>query len=631
MAGLFSPTIETGGGQPVQATNVQSPSTATQLAPAVAQGASQLLDFFGRKNVAEAKVSAVQQTDKAKSEYAKEMLYLSNIARTGKGVNTSMLRSKADRLTMQYMEKYPSLVDDFTKIRKDYSSIAGLGKALAEGTPEEQQAASNAKSASDAGFVLPSFTEEEKQKGVNDYLRIKRSVAELDYVGKQQGVDAATKKVESQKALVGFFRSTTADFSRKAKTVAEKFEKGELDAAQAKAELDLLYETTSVTAGQIGAYAGSEFISGQSAGVKTLYDNATAMIKGDFSLQALQNKNKSTLALQESLILEDPEMAPLVAFSNLVDNQNVGFLQKLNVKATQYLLSMDKTTPNNPDPFTDKESAKVGYEALMNKVKTFNSNPAELSEAELGALDTSVNSLLNGVYENQLKITSPKDLKDFVTFFANPQMGKQVEKSGGMLPDASRKAKEVIKMEYTDKVMPKLRTRLEQAVVTQIDTSLSPLTSSYINRSSTAKSTKKVPLMDYVDIDTSNGTISFQMKQGLENLDSVAKSEVINSLRGLNKEVSPLMNEMVRLGAHLEGSTNYKQFLNDNVDSVFGLRSQEEPAKPAPKVNDSIDPIAQLNKQAQEQNVDLTSYEDGDYTDGNQVFTIKGGKVVGVK
>ena len=619
MAGLFSPTIETGGGQPVQATNVQSPSTATQLAPAVAQGASQLFEFFGKRGAAEAKATATMKEDDVKRSFNNKLEQLAGMARTGKGVNTSMLRSRADKLVLEYRNSNPSLTDYFGKQRKEVYGIAGLGKTLAEGTPEEQQELSNRKKASDAGAILPSMTEEEKVTGTNAHMKQLKALSDLDYNAKNTAASEAQKASESKDALFKLYQGSAVGFSLKSNDVVRRYENGEITAEAAKQALIELKNPLDLLASGLTRHVDKDFVSTQNSFIENLFNNSLDAITNNFGLDVLKNKNDKILAIHTNEMLKDPRLGKVVAMSNLFKDQNQALFAKADSLVTELVGGMEGLLPM-PNLFDNTEEGKAArgtaYEMLLSKVQKYNADPSSVDEAGLFALESSVNNLLDGVAKGQLNIGNPSNLKDFVTFFSNPQFGKMAESVGGMLPNNAVLAQDVVQTLYTDKVIPKIKRKMEEAT-----TSARPSGRTIVRGGA---------LMDYVDINTDNGTIKFVRKGGLT-LDPVQSNSVISGVRELNGDLAPLLNEIVRFGAHITGSTNYTQFLNQNVDSLFGLRSQEESAKPTPKVNDSIDQIAELNKAAGVQGVELSSFEDGDYTDGTQTFTIKGGKIVGVK
>jgi hypothetical protein len=598
---LFTPTIETGSSQPIQAEGAKPASTALSTAPAVSQAAAGLIKFFGDADIADKKASAETAKNKQLANYTKELVNLGNIARTSKNVNTAALRVKADKLTMQFLDANPSMYAEAIKIRKEITSTTGLGKMLGEGTEEEKREARVTNAAADAGFVLPDYDDEQTKQGVSDYLRIQRSTKELEELAKRTDLNEKQKVIKAKSTLVEFFRSTTADFSRKIDVITDKYERGLIDDKQAKAELDNLYEVRQATASQIGANAGGDFISSQMNSTKTMYENSLSYLKGDFSKDVLANKKAILIGRQESEILADEKTAKIVALSSLFNHQNSALMARQNsVMITKHLgdISLpDGELPNpviiNPEDAADK---RVAYDVVLENIRDFNSGNREFTDKEVETLDTSLNRLMTGLEENQLKIKSPKDIKDLITFFADPKLGKYVEKSGGMLPENLAIAKDVIQRQYVDKVIPKIREKIEQRRIAVL--------------SDTGKGIAEGgAVAQYININPNNGTVNFTANEEvIGRLDKLGQNSIRTEVKELNRTLAPMINEMVRAGTHLEGNTNYTKFLNDNLESIFGMSKQEDKPQTQTKTDDSIDENSITKEQARIKNLKDKGY-----------------------
>lgn len=608
---LFTPQIETGATQGVQAEGAKPPSVASTVAPAIGKAASDLITFFGNQEIIDTKKKASAEKTNALSGYTKTLVELSNMARTSPNVSTAALRIKADKATMDLLNTNPALYKEAIEIRKSITTQAGLGKTLAQGTEEEQAEVRVTNAARDAGLVLEGMTPEQAEAGKLDYLRIVRSTKELEALSKRSDYDEKQKKIKSQESLVEFNRATTADFSRKVDLITQNFERGLIDEKEAKAQIDQLKEIREATARDIGAHAGADFMSNQMHALNSIYTNATSYLSGDFELKALQNKNKMLVARQESDLLRDTETAKVVALSSLFGHANSQLMNRASSNLiTRHLGDISLEDRDLPNPFgSNQEEKKVAYEVVLENISEFNSSTRPFTPEEIEGLDTSLNRLLQGIDINQLAVKSPKDLKPIVTFLSNPKVGQYIQSSGGMLPDTLNAANLVVGSKYIDKIIPKIRQQYEQANISVLSATGRGL--------ETGPSTSNV-----IDIKPSNGTVRFVVnEEAVSKLGPAGRGIALAQASDLNSLVSPMLNEMVRLGAHMEGNTNYSKFLNDNIESIFGKRETEQEA---------LTPES-LNQQAQSQGVDLSQFADGQYEDSNgNLVTIKGGKIVEV-
>ena len=602
---LFTPVLQQQGGSGAEVGAASTPSGNTQIAATAVNAAAGLITFFGNKNKVDDKAAAEKAQTESIARYTNSLTNLANLKRLG-NASTAQLNSKADQLQINLVKENPSLALQAIKIRKDIGGMStGVGKLLTEGTPEERQYNIDLASATTNNFVPQGASAEVAQEGVNNYRLVQGSNLRLANIAKQQGVDKETKRVEAQGVLLDFFKGTSGNIKIKANEIADQVARGVLDAGGAERELNILIESADETATRISVGAGTDFVNAQMGPSRRIIENTLAHIKGDFALDVLKNKNANTKSIYESEIMKDEELAPVLVLSALTGHSNQKLWLKTDAGVAR-VLGQFTATEDTPNPFTKntkEQGANEGaYETVMQNISEFNSGSRELTPKAAQDMDVAINKILEGVEEFKGSIRSPKDLKTIVTLLANPQYGKYIEQSGGVSKAQLALVNETIKVEYLDKIKGQLKRDLEKARVQDAIRTRGP--------------TPTASLMDSVDITPNNGTINFRVKED-GSLNQSQKSYVISKVKDLNRSVSPILNEMVRLGAHMEGNTNYSEFLNSNFESVFGLRETEV------AVDDSI------TTQPEAQGVDLSGFEDGEYEDdaGNRV-TIKDGKVV---
>jgi hypothetical protein len=578
MAGMFQPVIDTSASVRTTPTGVEAPSSGGAIAQGVAQAASDISNFFIRKHqidtkreVAEQEAIELSQSNEALAQFTNQMLSLGDMARTTKGANTTKLRSKASQDLQAFIKNNPALREEALKIFGKVTSTAGMGKALGEGTAEEKQQATLESDAAKSGFITSSMSEEERDQGLRNYQRIQQSNATLDNLAKERAKikdedDAAKRALErkSKLALTEFFRASTQSMSQKIDRILIDVNAGTLSSEEAELRLNELQESVGSMASQIGAHAGSDFIGVQTSAFNKMMTNARGVLQGTMSSQRAINLNNLEKNKNELEMMEDPELAQFVTLSRLLGHQNSVLMQSTgNAIVTRKIQEIEDKDKPEPNPFAEPEVSKEAYSVVLENIKEFSGGVRDFNEQDIEALDTSLNRILEGVNIYQLAAKSPKDFKAVVSFLGSPQVGKYIEQSGGMLPENYRAASEAIKAGYMDDVGQLIREE-------------------YLNGRSTIQKLiggDVLPTVDLFDVNTSGGQISFHLNPEIaKGLSISQRGRLTQKASDLNRKLSPIVNEMVRVGAHLEGGTNYSQFLEDNLSSVFSLDQEQEQA-----------------------------------------------------
>ena len=633
---LFQPTIDTGTQQSVRPAGGEQPSAIVAMAPAISQGISQISSFFSEKNKAEAAAGQSASDNKVLNTFVQSTVSRGQQAR-GKGANTTAIAVEANKDFLKALEASPHLRDDLIKIRKDAASTGGWGKTLSEGTKQEQEAVKVRGEAFSNGFVTSSMSEEEAAAGVEAYTTIKRTNMVSASIDKQMDMDVKVKTKKQKANLVDFTQGATTNFSHTAQELMVQFESGKITAEEFKTQLDGKMQAINANATALGSEVGQGYIDTQMSTIGKMHADALAAIDNQFGADVLKNKIAMRLGAITSELLEDDELAEVVASSNLLGNSNVALMQKADQVTTRVLKSFATKRENtDADVLTkdgEEEGQAVAFNIVMDRVKGYNADPSSFSTEDVEQLDSMLNNMFKGADLNQLKVRSPKDLQAFAKFMADPNVGKHLVKSGGILPENLEAASKVMKEKYSEVIYQKIRDDVFNASVTIQSYSGDP--------TGAGNKSLSFPLWDNVTMKNSAGTISMELnKDKVRSLPMKAQEALANRVREFNTKTAKHLNNNIRLGAHLEGSNNYTKFLNDNMASILGVgedpskkaaREYVEANKPAP-VSSPEDRVAALNAEAKKDGLDLSQYADGDYDDGEgNVVTIKGGKVVGVE
>jgi hypothetical protein len=149
--------------------------------------------------------------------------------------------------------------------------------------------------------------------------------------------------------------------------------------------------------------------------------------------------------------------------------------------------------------------------------------------------------------------------------FAAPAIGKYLANPAhGVDKELQDKAANAYRAYYVTKVIPLIKDEYENTYVqTGIKASSNPKTG--IQAEYTPRGKVIAPVYN-------NGTISFQFIGD----QSQNTSAVQQAVKDMNKKISPILNTMVRADAHLNSSTNYDQYANDILGSLFPQENPDE-------------------------------------------------------
>jgi hypothetical protein len=191
--------------------------------------------------------------------------------------------------------------------------------------------------------------------------------------------------------------------------------------------------------------------------------------------------------------------------------------------------------------------------------------------------------------------------------------------------DMAFNAGQVLARQYTDVLLPLVKEKIKTSFTTHTGTFYD---SEIINKG----------IEEAVNVEITSRGVVFTPKTDIQGVGPdkfiFNEPQYVKLLKDLNATVGKQINKVVRMNAHLSGSTDYKAIAEQSMGRMLSIQPQETVATPsAPVVTETIAPttVESLTEQAQAAGVDLSAYEDGDYSDGTKTFTVKGGKIVGVK
>jgi hypothetical protein len=260
-------------------------------------------------------------------------------------------------------------------------------------------------------------------------------------------------------------------------------------------------------------------------------------------------------------LTNDPKLKTLVATSQML-NTNNSLLMATNAEATMKAMAMAGKTPTQnglpgtyvPQIAGNPEVEADALKALKSGIDTLRGGKVADGMAGNAEGSNAVNNLLSQTGNLLNQGATPDKLKGLADFFSSSQYAYMVQ-HGQIDATAEQAAKKTFQMIYTPAVTNAVGTKLQGT-----------LPNSQTN------------IADAVDVNFTGAGVQFTPKKGL-NADDAKQAGV--SVDGL-KTAAQGLNTVVRMGAHMEGTTDYQKYWDDNK---YYILPQAFPVKPGQVVN----------------------------------------------
>ncbi|MGU3429980.1 hypothetical protein [Enterobacter hormaechei] len=588
-----------GGVQPQQAT-APAPSIASTITGSGALNAvGSLFDGLTQGIAAGQKAAKQAKDDRTMSGYAKKIAALD--AGVAQGTLSQSAAQRQQRaLYSQLITDNPHLTEKLTDFTKAIGSTKGLGDTLAEGTAVDQQIVADTKSATAQGFISPGMTPDEQEKGLNLYRQREQQMGEMKFYSQQLDIQKQKMSIVAQQESIAasrvqranaaadltlkknkmYAQQAVADFANNAYQhtqtrlgdIGKQLAAGQINQEQALAATNMIKDEIMAQTMKMRGVAGGDYIDSLSKPIFDSIDARNKFLSGQITEDVLKTK-LNTLESKSALpFMSDPEMARIITTSKYLGAvTNTDVLGSFGDYMSKFLKKNGSptATPNNPltDDPDEKEQTKVYTGSLIDVTNGLaNKNPAIADpKGTFDELQTHVNQLLKGVGSFSGAHSNPKDYNEVVNYMADPAF-LNYQKLGGRIDQSNLESvKNVISVNYMDKLVPTVQREWEQASsvvgfpqqVKQVGAIAMPVP----NTQPADKTLRYV---------WSGNTIEFRPAKGYED-----NRGVIAKAGDLQKKLAPVINKSVMMRAHLDGSSDYTKYFKMSEAEMFGVNTQD--------------------------------------------------------
>lgn len=573
--------VEIGGVQNPYSAQGPVEDRSTSVLLGAASAVPDILSAVGR-------ATSANKLASAQADMSQRLLDLADAAEQGR-MTPSERRNSSRQIFREAIAANPANIEDLRKIYSDIVGDETLGGPIAEGTELQQAFQKNMDEAVANGFVLPNMSREEAEQATLVYTADKRArdalatanqqrQAELGIQSQEAALADRLARQESSNALSVLAATRTDQARTRVNQLIAEVQSGQVDQKEAIRILqESLYEVEYFSS-QVGREAGSDVINTMTMPIKNIYNDAMAWVNGDLDLELLNRGNERNLALATSGWLANPVLRDLASGSRLFPNSDIiqydtlrevvgGYVNRLRAENGKVDL-----TSNDPD-------AIEATDAVLNDLLTPNIRlfaRGEMDELTEQELHTSVINVLRSVKSYGQAADSIADMQPVVDWLANPEaFGLYAETVGGVANQVNREAYDLLRRTYQEEVYGLARTAWSEA----IDGIVTQKVPGQIKAGEPLVSmdVEEVSRVEYIKPKFLGGQMFFEVDSS-----KIPKGAEGNSLRislgqsvkKLNDELTPVMNKLIRLSAHFDGSRDYKRAYDQNYEAWFTTGSE---------------------------------------------------------
>jgi hypothetical protein len=575
-----------------QGVGVQMATPSTARAEAIGQVASSALKVFEEKTEKEIEKAQEQFESGVISDFANKQLDIANAVNSGQMSPLKarmLLRSNAQKA----ITSYPTLAEDVIGMHSKLMKTSGLGKSAAEAAEAFDKVSKEAVS---KGWVTPDMTKEQKHLALAEYStfvnsieRMKKEQAEvtlknskLETKSKTIGIDQSELELNNARlkrgsknnithltnAYVPKFRSTMT-------SIADRVSKNQMTEKEAILAINEEFQSVQMITSSVGTEAGREFLTSAIAPLNTIKEDTLSLIKGEIDKGMYDRKVQTMIAMTQLNALEADEVfLKHVAVSQLSRHLPAKFIADWTLLTKDVMKKMAEKEGQNGNVFDkDKKGVKLYFNSLEGAIK----NVPDNDQASHKEIRTHYENILRSIPQYANSAERMADYIPVVDFLASPTTGKYIKEKGGIPAEFVEGAKDVLDFTYQQRVLPMIQEEfskhnLKWELPLGKDAPDRPDVKTSLGTGILPRLVIKEPSVSVIEPLFSGSGVRFQAIKGLGESDEIAR----NRAKTLNNLVSPMVNKFIRLGAHLEGHTDYRKVFEENFNNLFAPEPSEE-------------------------------------------------------
>jgi len=496
-----------------------------------------------------------------KDDNASVKQYTQKLSTITEGVASGQLSPEKARvqqraLYSEYAKNFPDKVEDFTKVTKSFREASNLGDVEEAAKIERDIRKTALTSAQQDGFLV--FGNEEQQdKIIQNHAAVVRARKDLEAMYRANEESRASKRFQNEEekeadknrisqTLNVLGASNLSAFSSEMEGLVAHVTSGKMGLEQAEllrskrfSEIQATLNAVTGTMPELGnAYRA--LFNDLNETSKRLLDPKT---RAETSASALQD----ILARAQITVLSNDKKVLSAAVANrLLPNTVTATIASEGLERNIFVL-LGANTPEeratNPAAMPVPIGTAAGNQVTKLVEKQVTEAVASKDEAAKESAIKATNNLLNdiGASINSPFATKPDALKDVANFIASPAFGQLVAE-GKVSPEGRTAAARVLQISFQQPTIQAVNEKLNAPIMT-------------LAKRGSASGPSGLTAKDVVAVEWSGSGIRFVPKTDNPNIPQFEQMAYARELQSAERAI----NSLIRQGAHLTGSTNYKQ------------------------------------------------------------------------
>ena len=499
--------------------------------------------------------------------YVQEETAINRAVATG-GLSPAAASSRSRANFNKYAGGYSQYIEDFEKAGKALRGFTEAGDVQAKIEADRKLRDHDKTQASNAGFsFVDGMTKEAEDAQINAHktnVRVQQQLEQqfkINAEKRAQGTfDQAAADRESKETSIQAINSIAGDnmaaFQAYGNTIVQDvkagkrtFEEGQLLMTERFSNINAAIQS----AARLNPELATPY--------RNLFNESNDLFKKMLDPKADTEALTSELTRVQTRLkltaLSDPQFAATVTVSSLLgNNPTLSFASSSQV--LQNIARISQATPGqytpqvvgNPD--VEPQTLKL-LKSGLNQLKDPKTPQLDRQKVEM---ENSVNVLLKQTGQQLNAGATPQQLKGIAEFFSSPEYAGFVT-SGKIDPEAAQAAKKTFQLLYEPAVINGIQQKLQGALRNTVNVELDVMG----NPVGVSRNADPGKVSDAVGVSFTGSGVTFVPKNiGLDPANARAQAGIVQDLNTAQKA----LNQIIHIGAHMEGSTDYAKYWEDN-------------------------------------------------------------------
>lgn len=459
----------------------------------------------------------------------------------------------------QYAAGYGEYIQEFEKAGKALRGFTESGEVESQLKAEREIRDRDIKQAQERGFVfVPGMSQTTQDEQIAASKRGIISERELSAFYKKQEelrasgrynaeVEAREFKQLSSKLVNSIAADNLTAFQSFTKTLGDNVRTGGMSQQEALATLSSRFANISASI-QAAANANPELAAPYRSLFEGMFEVGKKLIDQKENAEVLANQLKVLETKMKLVAMQDPQIAATVVANQLLPNNPSLALSSApqGVRAIT-LLSDNAVETNNfaiPHVPGNPELEGPTLDLLKEGIKSLNQGKVQNKEMATIQASNSVNNLLKQTGRMLDMGATPKQLTGVAKFFASPEYATFVA-NNKLNPEAAQAAKKTFQLLYEPTIVRGVQKTMDEALFT-----------------SKTEDGKPMKIGDAVDVKFTGSGVVFEAKN-IPSLSPAEKRQQRVAIESM-KAAQTAINQVIHIGAHMEGTTDYAKHWEDN-------------------------------------------------------------------